>query len=173
MDISLRNLCYNGAKVNIGSIKMFSFAKEIYGRYANDFELYGDAVSFDATFDTNRYNMIFVPFTGVDKHYRCVTFTACLLSHENQCPAMKVAVRDVFSDVNGLVATKHRLCMWHIMEKFPVKLGNQLCKETNFMEKMKMYIWSPVIKIEEFERGWETVLKEFNLEISGWKICML
>ncbi|XP_074324148.1 protein FAR1-RELATED SEQUENCE 5-like [Apium graveolens] len=112
MYISLRNLCYNGAKVNIGSSKMFSFAKEMYGGYANNsegfyfsfdvdssghlnklfwsdvigrrnFELYGDAVSFDATFDTNRYNMIFAPFTGVDKHYRCVTFAACLLSHES------------------------------------------------------------------------------------------
>ncbi|XP_074347473.1 protein FAR1-RELATED SEQUENCE 5-like [Apium graveolens] len=201
MDISLRNLCYNGAKVNIGSSKMFSFAKEMYGGYANvganlrdfrnfsrglklfigdndaqmiidkfkriqqnsegfyfafdvdssghlnklfwsdvigrrNFQLYGDAVSFDATFDTNRYNMIFAPFTSVDKHYRCVTFAACLLSHESivgyswafdhlvkvmgrnsvvivtdQCPAMKVAVRDIFSEVNGLVATKHRLCM--------------------------------------------------------------
>ncbi|KAK1376405.1 STI1 domain-containing protein [Heracleum sosnowskyi] len=45
-----------------------------------NFELYGDAVSFDATFDTNKYNMIFAPFTSVDKHDKCVTFAACLLS---------------------------------------------------------------------------------------------
>ncbi|XP_074336521.1 protein FAR1-RELATED SEQUENCE 5-like [Apium graveolens] len=43
-----------------------------------NFELYGDAVSFDATFDTNKYNMIFAPFTGVDKHNKCFTFAACL-----------------------------------------------------------------------------------------------
>ncbi|XP_074336101.1 uncharacterized protein LOC141673251 [Apium graveolens] len=64
---------------------------------------------------------------------------------------MKVSVRDAFSDVNGLVRSKHRLCMWHIMEKFPVKLGNRLCKETDFMEKMKTYIWSYIIKTEENE----------------------
>ena len=94
-----------------------------------------------------RYNMIFAPFTGVDKHDRCVTFAACLLSKEDvahyrwafdnfvkamgrnpivivtdQCPAMKVAVSQSFKSENGLVATKHRLCMWHIMEKFPVKV---------------------------------------------------
>ncbi|KAL8117018.1 hypothetical protein AgCh_023269 [Apium graveolens] len=44
-----------------------------------NYELNGDVVSFDATFNTNRYNMIFAPFTGVDKHDLCVTFAACLL----------------------------------------------------------------------------------------------
>ncbi|KAK1378660.1 hypothetical protein POM88_025404 [Heracleum sosnowskyi] len=124
-----------------------------------NFELYGDAVSFDATLDTNKYNMIFAPFSGMDKHDRCVKFAACLLSQESfgdykwafghlvkamgrnlviivtdQCVAMKVAVRDVFSNVNGLVASKHRLFMWHIVNKFPIKLGSRLCKETDFME---------------------------------------
>ncbi|XP_074323430.1 protein FAR1-RELATED SEQUENCE 2-like [Apium graveolens] len=258
MTTSLRNICYNSAKVNIGVSKSFSFAKEMYGGYANvgallqdfrnfntdlklfigdkdtqmmidkfkriqdkfksfyyaydvdsygrltklfwadsigrrNFELYGDAILFDATFDTNRYNLILAPFTGVDKHDRCVTFASCLLSHESvadyswdfghqvkawgrnhvliiidQFPAITVFVRDVFSDVNGHVRSKHRLCMWHIMEKFPVKLGNRLCKETDFMEKMKTYIWSSIIETEEFERGWERVIKEFNLENNKW-----
>ncbi|XP_017239678.2 protein FAR1-RELATED SEQUENCE 5-like [Daucus carota subsp. sativus] len=158
-----------------------------------NFEIYGDAVSFDATFDTNKYNMIFAPFTGVDKHDRCVTFAACLFAKENvthfswafrhfvkamgrnlvvlitdQCSAMKIAIPDCFSSENGLVASKHRLCMWHIMQKFPIKLGNRLCKETDFMEKMKAYIWSSILEIEEFENGWKSVIKEFNLEENKW-----
>ncbi|KAK1356303.1 hypothetical protein POM88_049559 [Heracleum sosnowskyi] len=257
MTFGLRSIVFYHAKVNIGCSKSFSFAKEMYGGYANvgatlrdfrnlnrdlkqyvgerdghmmiekfkvmqetsksfyyaydvdsaghltklfwadavgrrNFELYGDAVSFEATFDTVYY-MIFCPFTGVDKHDRCVTFAACLLSQESvgdykwafghlvkamgrnlflifidQCAAMKVAVCDVFSDVNGLVASKHRLCMWHIVNKFPIKLGNRLCKETNFMEKLKAYIWSSIIEIEEFEQGWEAVIKEFKLEDNKW-----
>ncbi|WOH02114.1 hypothetical protein DCAR_0521502 [Daucus carota subsp. sativus] len=158
-----------------------------------NFEVYGDAVSFDATFDTNKYNMIFAPFTGVDKHEKCITFAACLLSKEDvthykwvfdqfstcmgrhpvvivtdQCPAMKIAVSSSLSSKNGLVATKHRLCMWHIMQKFPIKLGNRLCKETDFMEKMKKYIWSTHLEIADFEQGWEAVIKEFNLENDKW-----
>ncbi|XP_074361300.1 protein FAR1-RELATED SEQUENCE 5-like, partial [Apium graveolens] len=180
MTTSLRNICYNGAKVNIGVSKSFSFfegnmmidklkrmqekSEGFYYAYEVDsegrltklfradsighrnFELYGDTISFDATFDTNMYNLFFAPFTGVDKNDRCVIFASFLLSHESvadyswafghlvkamgrnpiliitdQCPAMKVFVRDVFSDVNGLVLSKHRLCLWHIMEKFPVK----------------------------------------------------
>ncbi|KAK1369476.1 hypothetical protein POM88_035568 [Heracleum sosnowskyi] len=81
---------------------------------------------------------------------------------------MKVAVPGIFSSFNGLVASKHRLCMWHILQKFPVKLGNRLCKETDFMEKMKKYIWSSNIDIDEFERGWEAVIKEFKLEGSTY-----
>ncbi|WOH08980.1 hypothetical protein DCAR_0728431 [Daucus carota subsp. sativus] len=158
-----------------------------------NFEIFGDAVSFDATFDTNKYNMIFAPFIGVDKHDRCVTFAACLLAKENvnhfswafrhfvkamgrnpvvlitdQCPAMKIAIPDCFSSENGLVASKHRLCMWHIMQKFPIKLGNRLCKETDFVEKMKAYNWSSNLEIEEFENGWKSVIKEFNLEENKW-----
>ncbi|CAI9267961.1 unnamed protein product [Lactuca saligna] len=35
-----------------------------------NFELFGDVVSFDATYRTNRYCMVFVPFTGIDNHKR-------------------------------------------------------------------------------------------------------
>ncbi|KAL8120324.1 hypothetical protein AgCh_017482 [Apium graveolens] len=43
-----------------------------------NFGLYGDAI-----FYTNRYNSVLSPFTGVDKHDRCVTFASCLLSYES------------------------------------------------------------------------------------------
>ncbi|KAK1396742.1 hypothetical protein POM88_006605 [Heracleum sosnowskyi] len=113
-----------------------------------NYELYGDAVSFDATFDTNMYNMVFCPFTG--------------------CPAMKQAIPISFAATDEFPATRHRLCMWHIMEKFPMKLGNYLCKETDFMEKMKKYIWSSTLEPAEFEKGWTSVLKEFKLEGNRW-----
>lgn len=85
--------------------------------------------------------MAFTPFTGVDNYKRCVTFAAGLVSNENvenytwlfqaflkcmgrqpvciitdQCPAMKQAVPAVFTEA------KHRLCMWHIMNKFTTKV---------------------------------------------------
>ncbi|XP_042035260.1 protein FAR1-RELATED SEQUENCE 11-like [Salvia splendens] len=48
-----------------------------------NYHLYGDIVSFDTTYSTNRYCMIFAPFTGKDNHGRPVTFAAGLLSKEN------------------------------------------------------------------------------------------
>lgn len=85
--------------------------------------------------------MIFVPFTGVDHHKKCVTFGVGLLydetiesyvwllqtflkAHGNQPrlvltdhdPAMRQAVSLVLSEAT------HRLCMWHIMKKLPAKV---------------------------------------------------
>lgn len=85
--------------------------------------------------------MVFVPFTGVDNHKKSVTFAAGLLSKEDiesykwifqcfleamqrqpiciitdQCPSLKQAIPTVFT------TARHRLCMWHIMKKFPAKV---------------------------------------------------
>ncbi|KAK1368549.1 hypothetical protein POM88_034641 [Heracleum sosnowskyi] len=48
------------------------------------------------------------------------------------------------------------------------QLGNFLCKETEFIEKIKKYIWSSVIEPDEFEQGWKEVIKEFKLEEHVW-----
>ncbi|XP_074298967.1 protein FAR1-RELATED SEQUENCE 5-like [Silene latifolia] len=104
-----------------------------------NYALYGEAVTFDPTYSTNKYDMIFAPFTGVDHHKKSVTVGASLMSRENdqnfkwiftkfldcmggkephcfftdQCPAMKIAVPTIFT------TAAHRYCMWHIMKKLP------------------------------------------------------
>lgn len=85
--------------------------------------------------------MVFVPFTGVDNHQKCVIFAAGLLSKEDvvsyewlleaflkshvkepylvltdQDPSMLIAIPKIFK------TAKHRLCMWHIMNKLPTKV---------------------------------------------------
>lgn len=85
--------------------------------------------------------MIFVPFTGIDHHQKCVTFGAALISDEtidsytwilnafkqahgkgpllavtDQDPALRKAIEIVFPK------SHHRLCMWHITQKLPGKV---------------------------------------------------
>ena len=36
------------------------------------------------------------------------------------------------------------------------------------MAKLKTYIWSPILEIEEFENGWQAIIKEFKLEDNHW-----
>jgi len=85
--------------------------------------------------------MIFVHFTGVDHHKKCVTFGAGLLYDEkiesykwllnaflkahnkqpvliltDQDASMKQAIPAVFDK------SIHRLCMWHIVRKIPIKV---------------------------------------------------
>nr|GEY37039.1 hypothetical protein [Tanacetum cinerariifolium] len=47
-----------------------------------DYVVFDDIVSFDATFRSNKYKMVFVPFTGINHHNRCITFASSLLSDE-------------------------------------------------------------------------------------------
>ncbi|XP_076932093.1 protein FAR1-RELATED SEQUENCE 5-like [Bidens hawaiensis] len=67
---------------------------------------FGDIISFDATFKTNKYKMVFVPFTAIDNHCRNVTVVIT-----DQDPSMKQTISLVFPN------SRHRLCMWHIMKK--------------------------------------------------------
>ncbi|XP_021758392.1 protein FAR1-RELATED SEQUENCE 5-like [Chenopodium quinoa] len=87
-----------------------------------DFHLFRDSISFDTTYDTKKYSLVFCPFTGVDHDKRCVTFCAALLSKEDvesfvwifqtflkcmgnetscliidQNPAMGIAIQKVFT----------------------------------------------------------------------------
>ncbi|CAI9299003.1 unnamed protein product [Lactuca saligna] len=48
-----------------------------------NYNAFGDVVSPDATFNMNKYDMVFVSFTGIDNHKKCVTFGVGLLSRED------------------------------------------------------------------------------------------
>ncbi|XP_052621238.1 protein FAR1-RELATED SEQUENCE 6-like [Lactuca sativa] len=120
-----------------------------------NYNSFGDIISLDATFSMNKYDMVFVPFTGIDNHKKCVTFGAGLLSKEDgvsyewllraflkafrkqpqlvlsdQDPALKKAIDKVFP------LAHHRLCMWHITKKLPNKVQKEISRsEDNCFQK--------------------------------------
>jgi len=63
--------------------------------------LYGDVLSFDATYDTNRYKMIFAPFAGLDNHRLCVSFRVAFLS--NGTSKSFIWLFDKFLDAMGVI----------------------------------------------------------------------
>ncbi|XP_063944199.1 protein FAR1-RELATED SEQUENCE 5-like [Daucus carota subsp. sativus] len=157
------------------------------GEGRKNYEVFGDAVSFDVTYRTNKYGMVFIPLVGIDNHWKSVTFGAILLEREDnenyrwacesfkkvfgkdpkciitdQDLAMKAALQICFPLV------KHRLCMWHIMKKFPSKLGTVFCAESGFMDKLGRVIWADHITPDEFEQGWIDAVDEFDLNENVW-----
>ncbi|XP_021730514.1 protein FAR1-RELATED SEQUENCE 5-like [Chenopodium quinoa] len=153
------------------------------------YALFGDMVSFDTTYQTNRYNMVFTPFIGVDHHKSCITFAAGFIAKEDivsfewlfrsflkamggnepncmitdQDPAMKIAVKSVFNK------TEHRFCMWHIMKKLPDKVEKSIMQEeTGFLKKLCACVWHLEIEPVEFEERWNKVLVEYHLEEHEW-----
>ncbi|VFQ77277.1 unnamed protein product [Cuscuta campestris] len=134
-----------------------------------------------------RYMMIFTPFTGVDNHKKCVTFGFGLLSSEDaesyswllrsfmnamgnapsciitdQDPSMRIAIEEV------LPQTKHRYCMWHIMNKLSGKVGLVLRKDTEFMNRINQVVWTHYLDKKEWKAQWRSVMADYNLTEHSW-----
>ena len=101
------------------------FSREMYS-------LYGDCLSFDTTYKTNRYNLPFAPFVGLSGHGQNLLFACAMVNNEtkdtfkwlfetflhcmggkhprtiitNQCVPMGQAIAAVF-------LSKHRNCFFH------------------------------------------------------------
>ncbi|XP_074292212.1 protein FAR1-RELATED SEQUENCE 4-like [Silene latifolia] len=132
--------------------------------------------------------MVFVPFTAVDQHKRCVTVGAGLLSHESieaytwlfkafldamggcapkviitdQCPSMKPAIEEVFPD------TSHRLCMWHIMKKLREKVDAYLWQDEDFKKRLNACVWNNHCEPDEFEEAWANIMIDYDLVDHPW-----
>ncbi|GKC80107.1 FAR1-related sequence 5-like protein [Tanacetum coccineum] len=148
---------------------------------------FGDVVSFDATFKTNKYKMVFVLFTVIDNHMKCVTVAPSLLKNEStkshtwllkafikafeKAPSIVVTDQDramrnaIEAEFGG---SKHRLCMWHITQKLLAKICAKIYDETDFKEKLNKIEWNMYIGPEEFEYRWGKLMEEFKLENHKW-----
>ncbi|XP_074277280.1 protein FAR1-RELATED SEQUENCE 5-like [Silene latifolia] len=131
--------------------------------YIKNYMLFGEVLSVDATYGTNKNDMVFVPFTGVDHHKRGITFGAGLIGDESiecytwlfktfleamggcqpriiitdQDKSMKSVVPKVFKE------STHRLCMWHIMKKLREKVSYQLFQDEDFKTRLNREQWIP------------------------------
>ncbi|XP_074292966.1 protein FAR1-RELATED SEQUENCE 5-like [Silene latifolia] len=180
-------------KVNIDPTTTLRSYKEYVDGYQNagaarrNYSLYGEVVTFNPTYSTNRYDIKFCPFTGEDHHIKSVTFAASLVGRESsknfnwvfqkfldymggkepnflftdQCLAMTTVVPAVFK------TAAHRYCMWHIMQKLPEKVGTTMTKETDFLSRMNSIVWDSDLEPFDFEVKWSAFINEFQLEDSG------
>ncbi|KAL4579766.1 hypothetical protein LXL04_015931 [Taraxacum kok-saghyz] len=152
-----------------------------------NYTAFGQVVGFDATYRTNKYMMVFVPFTGIDNHQKCVTFAAGLLCSESkesykwlltcfkntfktetmilmteQDASIKEVILEVFSS-----SVRHRYCMWHISQKFTKKLGTQFSK-TGVLDRLHELIWDERLSTDKFETGWQTIMDDYDLHTNSW-----
>jgi hypothetical protein len=108
------------------------------------YEFFGDIITFDTTYLTNRYDMSFANFVGVNHHGQSILLGAGLISNENtetfvwlfsswlecmndkipsaiityQNRAMTNAIAIVFTE-----RTRHKYCLWHITRKLSEKFA--------------------------------------------------
>ncbi|KAG6437731.1 hypothetical protein SASPL_102657 [Salvia splendens] len=152
-----------------------------------DYEYFGDVVSLDTTYCTNRDNRPLVLFSGFNHHRKAMIFGASLLYDEtsasfnrlfetfleahkhkrpltvftNQDQAMAKALNEVMSD------TFHGLCTWHLMQNGIKHLGNLMKEGSCFLTDFKRCMYGFEDETQ-FEEAWGTLLSEFKLRDNTW-----
>ncbi|KAF1864300.1 hypothetical protein Lal_00029458 [Lupinus albus] len=151
------------------------------------YQQFGDAITFDTTYKTNKYNMPFAPFFGLNNHYQSILFGCALQQDESErsfiwlfqkwleaMDGKKLVsiITDQDIAIRGAIAkvfpeSRHRLCLWHIMQKFPTRLAHIYHKQSMFKRDLKRCIRdSP--NIEVFEKEWERIKNDYELEDNEW-----
>ncbi|XP_035543604.1 protein FAR1-RELATED SEQUENCE 5-like [Juglans regia] len=151
------------------------------------YQYFGDIVTFDATYLTNRYKMPFVPFTGVNHHHQSIMFGCALLINETaesytwllktwleamlgRAPSTIITDDDksmAKAIANVLPNTTHKLCLWHILQKFPEHLAHVYNRYAQFKYDFNRCIHE-TLTIEEFELEWTEMCLKYKLEENSW-----
>ncbi|KAF3679774.1 hypothetical protein FXO38_02609 [Capsicum annuum] len=156
--------------------RMILFFIGMDNRSRIDYDIFGDVVSFDTTYRTNKYHMICAPFIEINYHWQNIIFGCAFLSDESaksfkwlfstflksmggispqtiitdQAQGMTIGIREV------MLETRHRLCQWHISQNAPSHLGS--LKNDKIFYKFFNKCMSDCDSIIEFEETWQMML---------------
>lgn len=152
-----------------------------------NYTYFGDTVTFDTTYRSNRYRLPFAPFTGVNHHGQPVLFGCAFLINESEAsfvwlfktwleamsghPPVSIttdhdaviqsAIMQVFPE------TRHRFCKWHIFKKCQEKLSHVFLKHPTFEADFHKCV-NLTESIEEFESCWLSLLDKYELRDHEW-----
>ncbi|XP_021715170.1 protein FAR1-RELATED SEQUENCE 5-like [Chenopodium quinoa] len=123
-------------------------------------------ISFDTTNDTDKYSLVFFPFTGVDHHKRSIIFCAAFLSKEDieSFVWLFQTLLRCMGKKPSCIITDQDPAMGIAIEK--------LCQGTDFLKKLSAVFWDREIEPYEFVQGWNLVLQEFGLQNHEWFVHM-
>ncbi|RYR72713.1 hypothetical protein Ahy_A02g006926 isoform M [Arachis hypogaea] len=110
------------------------------------FEYFGDVISFDTTYNTNRL--------------RCMGGNALKGFLTDQCASIKRALEAC------MPTTIHSWCIWHIMKKIPSKL-NGYKGHADIEREMSQIVFNSHSK-DSFDRNWNDFLLNFGLVDNKW-----
>ncbi|KAG2726407.1 hypothetical protein I3760_01G111200 [Carya illinoinensis] len=151
------------------------------------YKYFGDVVTFDTTYLTNRYGMPFAPFVGVNHHGQSILLGAGLISSEDtttftwlfqtwlQCMdgiAPKAIITDQDRAMKNAIAivfpeARHRFCLWHILKKVPEKLGSYATYRLGLKTELMKCVYDTQT-IEEFENCWAGFINTYDLHDNAW-----
>ncbi|XP_048429694.1 protein FAR1-RELATED SEQUENCE 5-like [Pyrus x bretschneideri] len=152
-----------------------------------NYSYFGDTVTFDTTYRSNRYRLPFAPFTGVNHHGQPILFGCAFLINESEAsfvwlfktwlmamsgrppvsittdhdPVIQSAIKQVFPQ------TRHRFCKWHVFKKCQEKLSHVFLKHPTFEADFHKCV-NLTESIEEFESYWLSLVDKYSLRDHEW-----
>ncbi|XP_014519507.1 protein FAR1-RELATED SEQUENCE 5 [Vigna radiata var. radiata] len=152
-----------------------------------NYTYFGDTVTFDTTYRSNRYRLPFAPFTGINHHGQPVLFGCALLINESEAsfvwlfktwleamsdrPPVSITTdhdRVICAAINHVFpSTRHRFCKWHIFKECQEKLSHMLSEHHNFEVDLHKCI-NLTESIEEFESCWSCLIDRYDLTKHEW-----
>ncbi|PNT65017.1 hypothetical protein BRADI_4g36233v3 [Brachypodium distachyon] len=147
------------------------------------YDLYGDCISFDTTYKTNKYNLSFAPFVGITGHANNCLFACAILQNETvetftwlfeeflQCMGGKMPLTIITDqDVarkqaipNVFTQTKHRNCLFHIKKKAEEKCARCFATRRTLHIEFNDIINKSQTE-EEFEALWPAMMRKYKVE---------
>ncbi|RYR19699.1 hypothetical protein Ahy_B03g064568 [Arachis hypogaea] len=134
------------------------------------FDYFVDVVSFDTTYNTNRYNLVLGSFVGVNHHGQSKLLGCALMKNEDiqsfkwlfecwlRCMGGKAP--------KGILTDQCASIQRHIMKKIPRKL-NGYKGHNEIEQEMSHIVWNSYTK-EVFGRNWIDFLGKYGLGGNKW-----
>ncbi|XP_022870889.1 protein FAR1-RELATED SEQUENCE 5-like [Olea europaea var. sylvestris] len=127
---------------------------------------FGDVVTFDTTYLTNKYDMPFAPFVGINHHGQSTLLGCDLLSNEDTNNFVWL-FRTWFQCMHGVaphgIITDKDRAMQNAIQIVFSKYKPYVVFMAHF-EEVAREVWF----VEEFEEGWITMINKFELHENDW-----
>ncbi|XP_059313497.1 protein FAR1-RELATED SEQUENCE 11 [Lycium ferocissimum] len=153
-----------------------------YASSIQSYEVFGDAVVFDTTHRLTAFDMPLGIWVGVN-NYGMPCFFGCVLLREETMRSYSWALKTFLAFMNGkapqtvltdqnmclkeainleMPTTKHALCIWLIVAKFPSWFNAVLGERYNDWKAEFNRLYN-LESVEDFELGWRDMLNTFGL----------
>ncbi|KAK9135589.1 hypothetical protein Syun_014919 [Stephania yunnanensis] len=152
-----------------------------------NYNYFGDTVTIDTTYRSNRYRVPFAPFTGLNHHGQPVLFGCALILNESEASyiwlfqtwltamsgkhpvsittdqdrIIRAAVAHAFPKV------RHRFCKWSIFREAEEKLAHVHQSRPTFEADFRKCV-NMSETASEFDYSWESLLKRYDLVGNEW-----
>ncbi|CAI9277612.1 unnamed protein product [Lactuca saligna] len=135
-----------------------------------NYSKFSDVISMDATYRTNRYNVIFVPFTAINNHEKTINVGAGLISDETI---------ESYTRLLEAFLSSHKKKPTMILSDMDAALSSSIAKiepdvvsNSDFKKRINQLVYNMNIEPSEFENKWDLMLHEFHLKDNKWLVDM-